>query len=485
MRVATQGIDYTSRDYLAFKNDMINHLQKRLPEYTDTSDTDAGIVILEELANGCDILYMYLDITANDMFLSTTQDRTIATVISKCLGYTPYNQTTSSYPQVFVLESALEEDLVIPKGTVVKTLESNDLVEMKFETQEDLVIPKDKIGNEKDEEGNYLYTVLVKQGETISNDYLGSSDGSASQSFMLSYTEVLIDSLVVEIDEGSGFEEWERVDSFIYEEPDSKVYTVTVNEFDECIINFGNGLKGKVPEEYADGIRATYMVGGGDASVVPENIITQLDSDIDGVESTFNLEAVEKGHDKEDIDSIKENAPAMYRARERLVTLEDYEDLLRIHFYDFLRLKAKRDTENARLVHIYYMMREGYTLNDSLISAISEYIEKRSMIGTSYDLTEYTKESLDLELSVYYDKDYDKDAVEKSIKDYLTDVIFKYGNLTFELSLVKSDLEMELRDSVDGAISVRISSPTGDIISPSEEQNVLTLGTVTFNSEAI
>ena len=65
-RVPTQGIDYTSRDYEAYRELMIQKLQEKMPEYTDVSQTDAGIVILECLANGLDILSMYSDNSLKD-----------------------------------------------------------------------------------------------------------------------------------------------------------------------------------------------------------------------------------------------------------------------------------------------------------------------------------------------------------------------------------------------------------------------------------
>ena len=140
-RKPTQGIDYTSKDYEAFRELMVQKLQEKMPEYTDTSETDAGIVILEALANGLDILSLYLDIIANDVILPTTQDRKLAVIISKCLGYTPYNQTASEYPQVFVLSEKRSEATVIPRGTIVKTPDSSDLATLTFETMEDLIIP--------------------------------------------------------------------------------------------------------------------------------------------------------------------------------------------------------------------------------------------------------------------------------------------------------------------------------------------------------
>ena len=113
-RNPTKNIDYTDRDYEAFRESMINYLVTKMPEYTDTSETDAGIVILESLANGLDVLSMYLDNTANDLLLPTTQDRGIALLYAQCLGYTPYNQTATRCKQVFKLNGVRDEDTLIP-----------------------------------------------------------------------------------------------------------------------------------------------------------------------------------------------------------------------------------------------------------------------------------------------------------------------------------------------------------------------------------
>ncbi|MDY5804178.1 MAG: hypothetical protein SPJ98_09960, partial [Sodaliphilus sp.] len=86
------------------------------------------------------------------------------------------------------------------------------------------------------------------------------------------------------------------------------------------------------------------IIGGGEAGNVSANIITELDTSIAYVEETFNLEATVLGHEKENLESIKENAPANFRVRDRIITLTDYEDIIRLNFYDFLRLKAVQDS---------------------------------------------------------------------------------------------------------------------------------------------
>ena len=184
------------------------------------------------------------------------------------------------------------------------------------------------------------------------------------------------------------------------------------------------------------------------------------------------------------LESIKENAPAMYRTQDRLVTLDDYEDLLRINFYDFLQLKAIRDEDNKRLVHLFYMMRDGYEMNDLLTQKVAEFIADRSMVGVSYDLGAYVSQTVDLSCVMYVDKDYNAEEIKSNVIKYLEGVTFKYGELQFEDSIVKSDLENEIKNTFKGVLSFRINSPTDDIISPTSPQNVLCKGniSITVNS---
>ena len=481
-RIPTQNIDYTSRDYEAFRDLLIKKLQEKMPEYTDTSETDAGIVILEALANGLDILSLYLDVTANDILLPTTQDRRLAVKLASCLGYIPYNQTASEYEQVFVLNTVRQEDTLIPKGTVVKTPKSSDLATLYYETMEDLIIPSGCLGNEQ-EDGKYLYTARIQHGSTVYQDVIGTSSGSSLQSFVLNYTSVLVDTIELYINEGNGQEMWRRVDSFLNCDENSKVYTVSVDDFDVCTIQFGNGLRGRVPTAYPNGITANYRIGGGEAGNVSANIITELDTSIAFVESTFNLDPIVLGHEKESIESIKQNAPASYRTRDRIVTLNDYSDILRINFYDFLELKSIRDNTNKKLVHIYYMLRPDHELTPDLATQIAEFVAERSMVGTNYDLNPYVEQPVNIEAKMYVDSDYDKEQLKSDVLLYIEGVIFGYGELKFDDSIIKSDLESEIKNTFDGILSFRINTPTDDIISPTSEQNILTMGTVNIVAE--
>lgn len=479
----TYGIDYTSRDYESFKQLLIQKLQEKMPEYTDTSETDAGIVILEAFANGLDILSLYLDIIANDVVLMTTQDRKLAVTLAKTIGYTPYNQTSCIQNQIFVLDGVLYDDYTIPKGTVVKTVEKNGVASIYFETTDDLVIPAGNLGNEQDVNDEYIYSIPVVQGVAVRDDILGTSSGAPLQTFTLNYPKALIDSIEVYVDEGYGATLWTQVDSFIDSDENSQVYIATLDDFDVCTIEFGNGLKGKIPVAYANGISANYRVGGGEAGNVAVNTIIELDTQLMYVASTFNTGIIERGHDKETLESIKENAPGVARTRDRLITLQDYIDLIRANFYPFLQLTAVNDESNKKLVHLYYMLREDYTLTQTITDELAEFISKRSVIGTTYDLTEYTPEVVNISAVLYVDEHYDLATVKSQVTSYLTSVTFAYGNLQFGDSIIKSNVESEIKETFDGVLSFRINTPSGAIISPTNVYNVLTLGTLTISEQ--
>lgn len=483
-RKPTAGIDYTSRDYEAFRELLIQKLQEKMPEYTDTSSTDAGIVILESLANGLDILSLYLDITANDVLLPTTQDRSIAIMLANCLGYTPYNQTASEYMQVFVLSSIRNENTVIPKGTIVKTKESADLATLYYETMEDLIIPKGALGNEKDNKGNYLYSVKIQHGTSVHQDIVGTSSGAPLQSFKLQYTGVLVDSIELYINEGRGQELWRRVDNFIDSDETSTVYIVSVDEYDVCTITFGNGLKGKIPTSYPNGIKANYRIGGGEVGNVNENIITELDTNIMYVESTFNLPAIVFGHNKESLESIKEKAPASFRTRDRLISLQDYEDLLKINFYAFSDIIALRDSGDKKLVHLFYLMKEGYNIPNLVNNTLEEvalFISERSMVGTTYDINEGVFEVFNIEANMFVESGYDGGALVSSVKEYIQTVTFSHNELGFRKNITKSTLENEIKNTFDGVLSFRINTPKEDIIRPSSSEKILKVGTININ----
>ena len=129
------------------------------------------------------------------------------------------------------------------------------------------------------------------------------------------------------------------------------------------------------------------------------------------------------------------------------------------------------------------MLRPDYKMDAKLVEEIAEFVSPRSMIGTTYDLKEYVKQPVNITAKLYVDRDYNIDEIKANVETYIKQVTFFYGELQFGDSIVKSDLENEIKSTFEGILSFRISAPTEDIISPSAENNVLTLGTLSITAE--
>ena len=177
-------IDYRTRDYEGFRSEMIRRLKEKMPEYTDFSSSDAGIVILELLAEGLDVLSYYNEVVANEVFLETAYERENVIKIAQMLGKQVEEATPAKFFQVFEI-TPQDKDVVIPKGFQLSTKESSPEKKIFFELERDLTIPAGKTGLEKDSNGDYLYKVPVVEGKTISPEVVGTSNESPNQSFQL------------------------------------------------------------------------------------------------------------------------------------------------------------------------------------------------------------------------------------------------------------------------------------------------------------
>ena len=460
----TPNIDYTNKDYEAFRNFMLTQLGVKMPEYTDRSQTDAGIVILELLAKGLDIISFYQDVQANEAFLSTAERRANALKWCSMLDYTPRSSTPSKVKQVFVLSSTRPSSVYIPAGTRVKTAETTTEYSVMFETSESLEIPAGSLGNEQDGEGNYLYSVEAVQGYTVSNEILGSSNGTADQKFTLGYAPVIKESIALLVNEGNGFEPWTEVDNFLDSESTSKHYKVVMTDDDEAVIVFGNGITGKIPAVYANGIMTTYRVGGGSQGNVGANKITLLDSNIAEVDSTFNPAVpFEEGYDKETLQEIKINAPNAYRNKWSCLVETDYADRVKELFPQIVLASSQKSTVPGRVDDVnVYVLHNTYPAEfpAALMTEMTEMFEDRALVGTFANIivpNSQTFVSLNgLSITIVMHEKFSRSSTRTGINTMLSNY-FAIGHYDFAKECSVTDIESMIKENFDGIKSVRVS----------------------------
>jgi uncharacterized phage protein gp47/JayE len=80
-------IDYVTKDYEGFKQGMLNQIPLLLPDWTDRSEADFGVVLIELVAYVADVLSYYQDRVANEAFLPTATQRRSVTQLLRLIGY--------------------------------------------------------------------------------------------------------------------------------------------------------------------------------------------------------------------------------------------------------------------------------------------------------------------------------------------------------------------------------------------------------------
>jgi predicted phage baseplate assembly protein len=172
-------------------------------------------------------------------------------------------------------------------------------------------------------------TMRLTQMETVEQEVLGGSNGRRDQVFRVDNTPVLEGSLDLEIDQGSGFEEWTEVPDFFGSGPNDPHYVLNPTTGE---IRFGDGFRGAIPianvaNPSANVVAREYRYGGGTQGNVPGGTLRALRNAVDGIDDNAitNVMPSAGGRDEETLDEAKQRAPAAIRARCRAVTADDFE----------------------------------------------------------------------------------------------------------------------------------------------------------------
>lgn len=502
MRQTVEKLDYTTRDYEGFRQLMLNKLRELLPEYTDLRQSDAGVVILELNAMCLDILSYYLDSVANECFLVTASQRSNIMKFCKMLGYTPRFAKSAIYKQIFV-KTDINSSLVIPAHTKVKTYSANKEGEIYFTTLDELILPEGVQGDEKDLEGNYLYTVNVIHGLFVNNELLNdNAQGERNQKYSLNYAPVLIDDnylsvYVEDLAQGEGSQRWNRVNTFAGSNSSSKVYMVENNDYNETSILFGDNSFGVAPNNAR--ITCSYVVGGGEKGNVGIGAISLLEDNLAGIKSTLNVEVVSEGYEAENLDEIKINAPISHRNIWGALTVKDYAGVVKVNFSEIVDSEAKRASEDwtslsvddikiylltspeityAKEQDIKVIPESWYSENSqyqSIIASIEEFFDSdtdyvqvgsntvldgaRKLAGTRNVILEHPKYvEIELNYTLIARDYYDLQDISSKVESYLYN-FFQIGNINFgeEVSLQSLMYDIIDKSGIEGIRYLNLS----------------------------
>jgi len=328
-------IDYTSRDFAALKADLIALIKERTgTTWNPTDYSDLGNVLVETFAYMGDIMSHYLDRIANETTIDTAIQRKTLLSFAKLYDYIISGPTPATVNVTFTNVSSNTID--IPIGTqVMAPLSFGTYAEVYFETTSSAtaVAPGAQI------------TLPCQEGKTVNTDKpdlidstynlalpanLGSSDGSANQTFYIAETGVVNNSITVYVGQGVAFGSWSYTDNLLEAGPVDRVFTVAPNEDGTVSIVFGDNVNGAIPPS-GQLVSASYKISTGAAGNIKSLSITELTffpGNLDPQVTTYftvsNSAPATGGADADSATNIKNKIKAAVITRRRAVTLADY-----------------------------------------------------------------------------------------------------------------------------------------------------------------
>jgi uncharacterized phage protein gp47/JayE len=447
-------IDFTSKDYASLRQAMLELAKDKLPMWTDHSENDLGVLLVELFAHMADMLLYYQDRVASESFLETASERKSIVHLLRLIGYELRPAVPASADLTVLFAADASGTVIIPENAEFKTTKEStgEAVPFLYEGVE-LVVNVDTLPAEYQHTDGKTYkryptTLPVRQvARRVTGDVVASSDGSAGQRYALGATPVIPGSVDLEVDEGNADRNWTRVDHFLDSGPSDKHYIIRRDHEGMAWVEFGDGVYGKVPRRGRNNVSVGYLVGGGSMGNVPPRTITKVVTDGLNV-VVFNGLAASGGADGEDTSDAAKRGPQLYRTMGRAVTASDYE----AHAKQFGVAKARARAPGWNRVELYIAPEGGGEPSDLLKQELLAYFENRRVMGTALEILgpDYVLVTVeaDLEVQPYFFAD----QVEQQVRDAVAELL-SFDQVTFEKPLYLSKL-YETIEAVDGVRSV-------------------------------
>jgi hypothetical protein len=278
-------------------------------EWTDFSESDIGYAIIKALVAIADLNAYFTDQSVAETFLSTCQLRESAIRRAKELDYISH-RATPAIVSVLLSVPSFNVQLEIPSGS---TWLINDIA---FTNNDLIIIPQ----------GQTSLNITLTQGSTYT--YTTTSPG-------VPFWKITIPQNSSDIQVRVDGEIWEPLDTFIGAlNPQSyKIYEDVAGQ----IICFGANVSTYIPQLGKQVVITAVITQGSDGNIealnqrvtlvsnFTDNVGNTINTTITGVTTTSAL----GGQDVESIDSIRENAPAIYGTQGRAVTAADYQAIVK------------------------------------------------------------------------------------------------------------------------------------------------------------
>lgn len=310
-------------DFVNIKQSLIEHFGQS-EAFSDYDFDGSGLSsILDVLAYNTHINALTANMAINESFLGSAQIRSSVLAHAAALGYTTKSRTSSSALVTLTIDALVGEDvLTLPAGHPF----SGDVDELSFTftNQEQHIAFKlnDKFVFEN---------VRIYEGVSKTSTFVFSGEDSA---YVIADKNIDTSQMTVKVFSNfntSQYTNYINIENAVTINDDSKVYIIKEisNGYFELFFSDGNVL-GQMPT-VGSKIQVEYLRTRGPDS----NGVTSFTAELLNGTRPISTEVISNsagGSEKESLTQIKRNAPRAFTAQQRLVTADDYENLIKSKF---------------------------------------------------------------------------------------------------------------------------------------------------------
>ena len=461
------AIDYTDKDFRSLREALLRLARQRLPEWTDRSPADLGMLMIDMFAYVGDISLYYQDRIASELFPGTATERASVVDLLRLIGYelTPAAPAMADLTLTFPRPTA-PQTVTVPHGARFSA-RPDDGAPVEFTylgPALDLALHSDQVRDAVEEDGTrvVVYDRLpVEQSRSVGPVVIGSSTGEPNQDFALPDPAVVVDSVVIEVDEGAGWVAWDRRDSLLFDiapdgravfsHPEARYYQFLVDATGTGHAVFGAG---RVPPAGANNIRARYRVCQGTLGNVAAGSITKALTAIPSLRAVTNPAGAAGGSDAERSEHAARYAPFAFRSTNRAVTASDYVALA--HSTGTVA-KVRAHSPSWNRIDLY-VAPTGDVLRpvpEALRTRLIGYFEDKRMAGTLVRVLDAQGVALDLGVELLIDERFITDAVASDVEAAIARLL-AFDNVEFGQTLFQSDV-FAAAESVPGVLSTAVT----------------------------
>jgi hypothetical protein len=403
----------------------------------------------------------------NEVFLDSAQLRESVVSHAKLLGYVPrsayapvaYVDIEVNNPTGVLNDDGSYSPITMTRGTQFTTLIDGQTYT--FTNEETLTTTRTN--------GTYIFeNVKLQQGEFRNTTYI--YDSQSTEKYIIPDENSVTSTLTVTVQTSESSSEeinYARAETIVGLDDTSRVYFLQEGHNGQYEVYFGDGVVGAALED-GNIIKLSYLVTDTDAAN-GASVFTLADT-IEG-NSDVSITTVSKaigGSGKEDIPSIKFNAPLGFVSQNRAVTPDDYKSIIQNNYANIDAISVwggeDNDPPDYGKVYISIKPKDAEVVPDADKSQIiNQYLKPKNVVSITPVLVDPDYTYIYLEVFFKYNPNVTNlqvDAIENIVRSAIAsynnselkrfDGVFRHSNLqstvdNAEVSIVNSTVRVKMK----------------------------------------